>query len=98
MSLLEVIVSALTLLDVVKPLSTGVQLRPLFVERNTPPPKSAPAKISPSALIANERIYDTVIPLVASVQVSPLSSERKTPLPHVPAKICPRAFIASAGT
>src|SRR5437870_10909518 len=98
MSPLEVTVSALTLFDVVRPLSIGIQLRPLFVERNTPPPKSAPAKTSPLALMVSERMYGTVIPLLTSVQFSPLSLERKTPLPHVPAKICPLALIASAGT
>src|SRR6266700_4201997 len=94
MAPLEETTSASTLFEVVNPLSTGVQVLPLFTDRYTPPPKSAPAKISPRALMTNERIKGCVIPLLTSVQLSPLSVERKTPLPHVPAKMSPLELVA----
>src|SRR4030095_6344908 len=100
MAPLEVTISALTLLDVVKPLLTGVQLSPLFVERNTPPPamESPPAKTSLLALMARETMKGLVSPAFTATQLSPLSVERKMPLPHVAAKTSPLALIASAYT
>lgn len=63
---------------------TGVQLDPLLVEINTPPPDVAANKLLP--ITAKELIYRFVNPVFTGAQLDPLSVERNIPLPNVATK------------
>lgn len=69
----------------VKPVLTGVHVKPLSLERCTPPP-TVPAKIS-EPLTVNAKMVRFVKPVFTAVHVVPPSDERKIPPPPVPTKI-----------
>ena len=67
----------------VNPVFTAVQLAPLFVDRNTPPPFVPAKRFVPDT--ASDRTYVLVNPVFTAVQLVPLFVDRNTPT-FVPAK------------
>ena len=63
---------------------TLVQLLPLLVDKNMPPP-SVPAKIF-APLMASDEILVSVKPLLTAIQLLPLLVDKNTPR-EVPAKM-----------